>query len=87
MDRHVSLIRDGYQSINVDTSNQVKKELLEELLNINVHKITSPRDIAYLIDLATAELQFSENKTLDMQKSLKTLLYLLQDKEMEILNK
>ncbi len=80
-------IRDGFRAVNHNTSNQIKKELLEELLKINVDVITTEEDSAYFIDLVTAQLQFPQNKTLDMQNSLKALLWLLQDKEMKILNK
>ena len=87
MDKHMLQVQKGFRAVDQNTSSNTVKALLSELLKIDVNNITNEKDSTYFIDIVTAQLQFSDNKTMEMKKSLEDLLKLLQDKEMEILNK
>ena len=65
MDKHMLQVQKGFRAVDQNTSSNTAKALLSELLKIDVNNITNEKDSTYFIDIVTAQLQFSDNKTMD----------------------
>ena len=79
-------LQNGLRAVDDNTHEEVKAELMREILSINVNEITKEEDLVYCIDVVTENLRFPFKISQKTYSSLDHLLEELQDQQMKILN-
>ena len=78
----IEQLKEGLRAVDMNTSHRVKKDLMYELVNLNIDLVTEREDLIFFIDIIEAELQHA-NIAIDFREVLDNKLYKLRDIKIE----